>query len=87
MGPTSILTPEEEHKICDWVQKNGKSGFSCDNRIVNCRTWVKAFIRRNPTISKRISQNLRASRARVTGDHLSEWYKCVYKELEDSGQA
>ncbi|CAG9584275.1 unnamed protein product [Danaus chrysippus] len=87
MGPISILTPEEEHKICDWVQKNGKSGFSCDNRTVNCRTWVKAFIRRNPTISKRISQNLTAIRAKVTGDHLSEWYKRVYKELEDSGQA
>ncbi|CAG9573859.1 unnamed protein product [Danaus chrysippus] len=51
------------------------------------RTWVKAIIRRNPTISKRISQDLTASRAKVTGDHLSEWYKRVYKELEDSVQA
>ncbi|XP_059047564.1 uncharacterized protein LOC131842986 [Achroia grisella] len=109
MGPTSILTPEEEHKICDWVQKMAKAGFpvTTEQLIVSVekylkeikrpcvlfkhgrpgRTWVKAFIRRNPTISKRISQNLTASRARVTGDHLSEWYKRVYKELEDSGHA
>lgn len=109
MGPTSILTPEEEHKICDWVQKMAKAGFpvTTEQLIVSVekylkeikrpcvlfkhgrpgRTWVKAFIRRNPTISMRISQNLTASRARVTGAHLSEWYKRVYKELEDSGHA
>ncbi|CAB3252719.1 unnamed protein product [Arctia plantaginis] len=109
MDPTSILTPEEEHKICDWVQKMAKAGFpeTTEQLIVSVekylkelkrpcvlfkhgrpgRTWVKAFIRRNPTISMRISQNLTASRARVTGAHLSEWYKRVYKELEDSGHA
>lgn len=107
MDPASILTPEEEQTICDWVQNTAKASFpvTTEQLIVSVekylkemkrpcdlfksgrpgRTWLKAFIRRNPTISTRISQNFTVSRARVTGAELLGWYERVYTELENSG--
>ena len=47
MGPTSILTPEEEHKICDWVQKMAKAGFpvTTEQLIVSVEKYLKEIKR------------------------------------------
>lgn len=41
------------------------------------RTWVIGFLRRNPSISKRVSQNLTASRAAVTKANILNWFSEV----------
>lgn len=43
MGPASILTPEKEHKICDWVQNMAKAGFPVTTKqlIVSVEKYSK----------------------------------------------
>lgn len=66
MGPHSVLSKNEEEKICKWIVKMASGGFpitikeltaSVESVIkdMKCKVWVKAFIKRNSTISKMIS--------------------------------
>lgn len=41
------------------------------------RTWVIGFLRRNPSISRRVSQNLTVSRAAVTRENIMKWFSEV----------
>lgn len=43
MSPASILTPEEEHKICEWVQNTTKAGFpvTTEQLIVSVEKYLK----------------------------------------------
>ena len=47
-------------------------------------TWVKGFLSRNPTISKRVAQNLTASRAAVTSANILNWFSEVYNYLKEN---
>ncbi|CAK9810810.1 MFS-type transporter clz9 [Anthophora plagiata] len=47
------------------------------------KTWVKAFLRRNSTVSKRISQSLTVSHASVTNTELQNWFSGVYNYLKE----
>lgn len=53
--------------------KDGKPG----------RTWINKFLRRNPTISRRISQNLTVSRAGITSDNILNWFSEVHSYLKE----
>lgn len=47
------------------------------------KTWVRAFLRRNSGIYKRISQNLTVSRSAVAGAHILHWFTEVHAYLTE----
>ncbi|XP_046683809.1 uncharacterized protein LOC124369770 [Homalodisca vitripennis] len=45
------------------------------------RTWMIGFLRRNPSVSKRVSQNLTVSRAAVTRENVLNWFSEVESSI------
>lgn len=54
----------------------------------NCpgKSWMKGFMKRNPNISVRISQNLTRSRAVISKEHILNWFKEVETFLDQTQQ-
>ncbi|XP_049307835.1 uncharacterized protein LOC125777328 [Bactrocera dorsalis] len=48
------------------------------------RKWLQGFLKRNPTVSQRVSQSLTVSRASVTESSIRSWFKRVYQYLENN---
>lgn len=60
-------------------------GLKRQNPFKNDRpgnSWIKGFFSRNPTISKRVAQNLTISRAAVTSANIHMWFSEVYDYLK-----
>lgn len=47
------------------------------------RSWYEAFLKRNPEISERISENVTLNRAKVSEQSLRSWFKEVSEYLID----
>ncbi|KAI5646769.1 DDE superfamily endonuclease domain-containing protein [Phthorimaea operculella] len=46
------------------------------------KKWIHGFLKRNPTVSLRISKNLPTSRNQVTEEALKSWFQRVYEYLQ-----
>lgn len=54
----------------------------------NCpgKSWMKGFMKRNPGISVRMSQNLTRSRAVISKEQILNWFKEVETFLDQTQQ-
>ncbi|XP_057338484.1 uncharacterized protein LOC130676348 [Microplitis mediator] len=75
-GPSTILSSEEENYL---VRSKKKNPFK-NNRPG--KHWYNAFMKRHPSLTKRISQNLTTTRAAVTETDLRGWFSTVLDYLE-----
>ncbi|XP_063215801.1 uncharacterized protein LOC134527237 [Bacillus rossius redtenbacheri] len=48
------------------------------------RKWCTSFLKRNPGLTLRTAQNLTSSRAAVSQEQISAWFREVYKYLEEN---
>ena len=47
------------------------------------RHWYEAFLKRNPEITKRVSQSLTKNRSEINENAIRNWFKYVQKYLDD----
>ncbi|XP_046975182.1 MFS-type transporter clz9-like [Vanessa cardui] len=79
--------PVTKDQLLDSVQriiidKNQETLFS-DNRPGN--KWYTSFLKRHPTITKRVAQNLCTTRDNVTQEDIEKWFSEVESDLKDRG--
>lgn len=76
--------PVTKSRLLDCVQKFMLSSKR-DSPFKNSRPgqhWYQGFMRRNPTLSQRIAQNLTSTRASVCESDLRSWFSYVRERLE-----
>lgn len=77
--------PVTKEDLLDSVQKLlkelGRENDFIDDRPG--RAWYECFLKRNPSVTSRVAQNLTASRASVTPQHLQKWFSDVFLYLKD----
>ncbi|CAK1588131.1 unnamed protein product, partial [Parnassius mnemosyne] len=81
--------PVKKQELLDTVQKILKD-YQRPNPFKDDRpgqTWYSGFLKRNPEISVRAAESINKARARVTEEHIRQWFRELQTFLSESGQS
>ncbi|KAE8983832.1 hypothetical protein PR002_g23133 [Phytophthora rubi] len=91
-GPKTLLPPEAESHIYDWMVGRQLTGFPADRRqilrkakevaLLVCAQnvwdgWYRCFLERHPTLAKRSAQSLSLKCNNVTSDDLATLFNTL----------